>query len=131
MKSFAEWLIFKIKIIYGWSVFEGDSPDEASAIRQEWQDLVIKIGKKGVLATILNCTLYALYFGESSKFNLTHPFIYMVGVTRIELATPASRRQCSTKLSYTPNLYCLLLKKSSFLTEVQERLYPLSIFYDR
>ncbi len=28
--------------------------------------------------------------------------ILLVGVTRIELATPASRRQCSTRLSYTP-----------------------------
>ncbi len=50
--NLTEWLIFKIKIIYGRPVFEGDSPDEASAIRQEWQDLVLKIGKKGVLATI-------------------------------------------------------------------------------
>ena len=30
--------------------------------------------------------------------------IYMVGVTGIEPATPASRRQCSTRLSYTPNI---------------------------
>lgn len=50
--NLTEWLIFKIKIIYGRPVFEGDSSDEASAIRQEWQDLVNKIGKKGVLATI-------------------------------------------------------------------------------
>ena len=27
----------------------------------------------------------------------------MVGVARFELATPASRRRCSTRLSYTPN----------------------------
>ena len=27
----------------------------------------------------------------------------MVGVARFELTTPASRRQCSTRLSYTPN----------------------------
>ena len=27
----------------------------------------------------------------------------MVGVARFELTTPASRRQCSTKLSYTPS----------------------------
>lgn len=47
-----EWLIFKIKTIYGRSVFEGDTPEEASAIRKEWQDLVVSIGKKGVLATI-------------------------------------------------------------------------------
>ncbi len=30
---------------------------------------------------------------------------YMVGVTGIEPATPASRRQCSTSLSYTPRLF--------------------------
>ena len=50
--NLTEWLIFKIKIIYGRPIFEGDTPVEASAIRQEWQDLVLKIGKKGVLATI-------------------------------------------------------------------------------
>lgn len=50
--NLTEWLIFKIKIIYGRSIFEGDTPEEASAIRQEWQDLVAKIGKKGVLGTI-------------------------------------------------------------------------------
>ena len=48
----AEGLIFKIKIIYSRPIFEGDTPEEALAIRQEWQDLVAKIGKKGVLATI-------------------------------------------------------------------------------
>ena len=47
-----EWLIFKIKIIYGRPIFEGNNSDEASAIRQEWHDLVRKIGKKGILATI-------------------------------------------------------------------------------
>jgi hypothetical protein len=50
--NLTEWLIFKIKIIYGRPIFEGDTPEEASAIRQEWQDLTLKIGKKGVLATI-------------------------------------------------------------------------------
>ena len=50
--NLTEWLIFKIKIIYGRPIFEGDSPEEASAIRHEWQDLVLKIGKNGVLATI-------------------------------------------------------------------------------
>lgn len=50
--NFTEWLIFKIKIIYSRSIFEGDNPTEASAIRQEWQDLVHKIGKQGVLGTI-------------------------------------------------------------------------------
>lgn len=50
--NLTEWLIFKMKIIYGRAVFEGDSPEEASAIRQEWQDLVLNIGKKGVLATV-------------------------------------------------------------------------------
>ncbi|HDP0034309.1 TPA: hypothetical protein ACJT8N_001148 [Legionella pneumophila] len=50
--NFTEWLIFKIKIIYSRSIFEGDNPTEASAIRQEWQDLVRKIGKQGVLGTI-------------------------------------------------------------------------------
>lgn len=50
--NLTEWLIFKIKIIYGRPVFEGDNEDEAVAIRQEWQDVVCKIGKKGVLATI-------------------------------------------------------------------------------
>ncbi len=50
--NLTEWLIFKIKIIYGRPIFEGDSPEEATAIRQEWQDLVLKIGKKGVLGTI-------------------------------------------------------------------------------
>lgn len=50
--NLTEWLIFKIKIIYGRSIFEGDNPDEALAIRQEWQDLVGKVGKKGVLGTI-------------------------------------------------------------------------------
>ena len=28
--------------------------------------------------------------------------IWLVGVTGVEPATPASRRQCSTRLSYTP-----------------------------
>ena len=28
----------------------------------------------------------------------------LVGVTRFERATPASRRQCSTRLSYTPTM---------------------------
>ncbi|WP_133141066.1 hypothetical protein [Legionella quateirensis] len=50
--NLTEWLIFKIKILYGRSIFEGDNPEEAFAIRQEWQDLVTKIGKKGVLGTI-------------------------------------------------------------------------------
>jgi hypothetical protein len=50
--NLTEWLIFKMKIIYGRAVFEGDNPEEASAIRQEWQDLVLNIGKKGVLATV-------------------------------------------------------------------------------
>ncbi len=50
--NFTEWLIFKVKIIYGRGLFEGDTPEEASAIRQEWQDLVLNIGKKGVLSTI-------------------------------------------------------------------------------
>lgn len=50
--NLTEWLIFKIKVIYGRAVFEGDNPTEASAIRQEWQDLVVSIGKKGVLATV-------------------------------------------------------------------------------
>ena len=50
--NLTEWLIFKIKVIYGRSVFEGDNPTEASAIRQEWQDLVFSVGKKGVLATV-------------------------------------------------------------------------------
>lgn len=50
--NLTEWLIFKLKIMYGRSIFEGDNPDEALAVRQEWQDLVRKIGKKGVLATI-------------------------------------------------------------------------------
>jgi hypothetical protein len=50
--NLTEWLIFKIKIIYGRPIFEGDTPEEASAIRQEWQDLVLNIGKKGVLATV-------------------------------------------------------------------------------
>ena len=52
LMNLTEWLIFKIKIIYGRAIFEGDSPEEASTIRQEWQDLVLNIGKKGVLATI-------------------------------------------------------------------------------
>lgn len=50
--NLAEWLIFKIKVIYGRCIFEGDTADEALAIRQEWHDLVYKIGKKGILATI-------------------------------------------------------------------------------
>ncbi len=50
--NLTEWLIFKVKVIYGRAVFEGDNPTEASAIRQEWQDLVSSIGKKGVLATV-------------------------------------------------------------------------------
>lgn len=50
--NLTEWLIFKIKIIYGRPVFEGDNEVEAVAIRQEWHDVVCKIGKKGVLATI-------------------------------------------------------------------------------
>jgi len=50
--NLTEWMIFKIKVIYGRAVFEGDNPTEASAIRQEWQDLVFSIGKKGVLATV-------------------------------------------------------------------------------
>lgn len=48
----AEGLIFKIKVIYSRPIFEGDTPEEALAIRKEWQDLVSNIGKKGVLATI-------------------------------------------------------------------------------
>lgn len=50
--NLTEWLIFKIKIIYSRTIYEGDNPTEASAIRQEWQDLVCKIGKQGVIGTI-------------------------------------------------------------------------------
>lgn len=50
--NLTEWLIFKIKVIYGRPIFEGDNPDEARAIRQEWQDLTAKLGRNGVLATI-------------------------------------------------------------------------------
>jgi hypothetical protein len=42
---------------------------------------------------------------------LCHVFLFvwhdrhnLVGVTRFERATPASRRQCSTRLSYTPTV---------------------------
>ena len=35
--------------------------------------------------------------------NSYNSLILMVGVTGFELATPASRRQCSTRLSDTPN----------------------------
>ena len=38
-----------------------------------------------------------------------YELIRMVGVTGFEPATPASRRQCSTKLSYTP---CILMLPS-------------------
>ena len=37
----------------------------------------------------------------------------LVGVTGFEPTTPASRRQCSTKLSYTPTLAAIVLPWSS------------------
>ncbi len=45
--------------------------------------------------------------GIESRFGHVTPphhqrLILLVGVTRFERATPASRRQCSTRLSYTP-----------------------------
>ena len=41
----------------------------------------------------------------------------MVGMARIELTTPASRRQCSTRLSYTPTRRYLI----KFLNQLRER----------
>ena len=37
----------------------------------------------------------------------------MVGVARFELATPASRRRCSTRLSYTPNRGAVYIQSPS------------------
>ena len=39
----------------------------------------------------------------------------MVGVRRFELPAPASRRQCSTRLSYTPTGRCYPAKGAYFI----------------
>ena len=41
---------------------------------------------------------------QFSKSHLVNPLISLVGVRGFEPPTPASRRQCSTKLSYTPTV---------------------------
>ena len=46
------------------------------------------------------------------------PFVYMVGVTGIEPAAPASRRQCSTRLSYTPKGVSLDLINDHVLLQI-------------
>ena len=49
------------------------------------------------------------------------PLFLLVGMARIELTTPASRRQCSTRLSYTPTP-CYLIKLSKQIREASVRL---------
>ena len=44
--------MFKLKIIYGRSVFSGDNATEIKEIRNSWRELVNKIGKLGILKTV-------------------------------------------------------------------------------
>ena len=48
--------------------------------------------------------------------NLLQSLFLLVGMARFELTTPASRRQCSTRLSYTPTRRYLI----KFLNQIRE-----------
>src|SRR3990167_6412552 len=44
--------------------------------------------------------------GSMNFYLANYNFLFsLIGVTRFELAAPASRRQCSTRLSYTPFIF--------------------------
>ena len=47
-------------------------------------------------------SLLASFGREETAENIDNPLKRLVGVRGFEPPTPASRRQCSTKLSYTP-----------------------------
>ena len=47
-----EWLLQRLKIMYGGKIYEGDNPTEAKLVREVWWEVVASLGRKTVMGTV-------------------------------------------------------------------------------
>lgn len=87
VKRDTEWLLFKLKLIYGGKFYEGENPHEANGIREIWQEIVSDLGRE----LLLEIVKYFLSGEESVPNFAPSPAVFMK-IVRAEFCYSYSNR---------------------------------------